>query len=106
MKDVAKAAVGTVVLLYGIYGYLSGAIYEIPSRRYHAFEDILIVGDGVIFIALSYVAFAFIFYVWAVPVRAEYTQKKNRKIKKYKQSSMFVLFLVGSTLQLVGALVD
>jgi hypothetical protein len=105
MKDLAKIAVGTVVLLYGIYGYLSGEIYKIPGR--HVPNDHLLVsGGGLIFCALSYVAFAFVLYIWAVPVRAEYKVKQRRKLKKYKRISMASLFFLGITLQAVGALLE
>lgn len=104
MKNLAKIAVGTLVLLYGIYGYLSGEIYEIPGRHDRHLKDILVSGNGLIIVALSYVAFAFIFYVWAVPIRTEYKVKRKRKMKKYKEFSMLGLFLLGITLQLAGAL--
>jgi len=92
-------------LLYGIYGYLSGEIYEIPGRRSPG-DHLLISGDGLVFCALGYVAFAFVLYVWAVPVRAEYKVKQKRKIRKYKQIAMVSLFFLGITLQAVGGIVD
>lgn len=103
MKNVAKLFFGTLVLLYGVYGYASGEIYRIPGRRSHV-GDLSISGHGLIYVALSYAAFASILYVWAVPIRAEHTVKQKRKMKKYKEYSMFGLFLLGITLQLVGSL--
>ena len=96
MSRIAKLVLGTLVVLYGAYGYLSGEIYQLPSR--HS-RDLLKTGAGVLPCALSYVAFGSVFYVWLAPLRAEYDARKRRTIKKYKERAIFGLAILGITLQ-------
>ena len=96
MSRIAKLVLGTLVVLYGVYGYLSGEIYALPGR--HA-RDLLRTGAGVLPCALSYVAFGSAFYVWLLPLRAEHGARKRRTIKKYKERAMIGLAILGIILQ-------
>ena len=103
MKNAAKISAGTIVLLYGIYGYISGEIYRIPSRYNHGRGLEVVSGDGLSLCVLSYVAFAFVFYVWAFSINAEYKATKRTMLKKRKKTSMLVLAILGITLQALSA---
>jgi amino acid permease len=107
MKNAAKISVGTIVLLYGFYGYISGEIFRLPSRRSNQdLQDLLISGDGLSLCVLSYAAFAFVFYVWAFSINEEYKATKRKMLRKRKKTSMLVLAILGITFQALSAFAE
>lgn len=107
MNTVAKLSFGTIILLYAIYGYVSGVIYKIPTRHMDV-EDLSVSADKSVYCVLSYVAFASIFYVWALPRKRKgrVTNKRMLEVTKVfrntKELVIASLFVLGSILQVVS----
>ena len=104
MKNIAKITIGSIILLYAIYGYSTGEIYELPSK-YRATE-LLVTGDGLVYCVLSYVAFAFIFYVWSLPSKKKHKTVKRKIFKTPKEVSLVILAFLGIALQAISGFVD
>lgn len=104
-RDIAKIAVGTVLLIYAIGGYLYGAVLKIPGR-YGVSDDLWIDGNGLMFTALGYLAFSLCFYAWALPVGRRSSTNPRRLSARRRRSVIAVLAIAGITLQGVGSLVD
>ena len=60
----AKLSVGTIILLYAIYGYLSGEIYKLPNK-YLDVEELSVSGGKLVYCVLSYISFSLICYISA-----------------------------------------
>ena len=103
MKNVAKISVGTIVLLYAVFGYLTGEIYRLPGRR--DFGE-LVSGDGLVYCVSSYIAFAFVFYASSLPNKTKYKVTKRIILRRPKEVSMVILLFLGFTMQGLCVLVE
>ena len=97
-----QGAAAIALVLYGVYGFLSGEIYQLPGRRNYP-RELLVVGDGVIFAAMSYLAFAAVFVFWALP-RMKSPFPKNIWLRNINRFLMLLFALIGFTLQATASL--
>ena len=115
MKIIVKLLIGTIILLYAIYGYFSGQIYILPSR--HGNVEFSVSGSELVYYVLSYIAFSLVFYTWAFPSKYKRKNKVTRKgifrLLKTPKDIMIAIFLmfgfilpiIGSVIKLTGSVI-
>ena len=104
MKNVAKVTTGLIILLYALYGYSTGEIYLLPDKR--GLGTLSVTGQGLVLGVLSYIAFAFLFYVWAVPGKTKFRKPKLKILKSPRDVFIAILFFLGITLQTISGVVE
>ena len=100
-NTVAKLSVGTIILLYGIYGYSSGEIYKLPSK-YMDVEELSVSGSKLVYCVLSYISFSLVFYIWAFPKRSNLKLTKKGFLKTTNEIMMAIFLVSGAILQVIS----